>query len=142
MEEDTYHTIEYAKKSGKNLFIQTYTPENPLLTILIEGNYRDFLRELSRERDKYHYPPYAQFALIRVRDIQKAKVQDIMIKLVNKISQIKGDDIFIASDQDIWERYAGEWVQKIILKGKDLTQILSSLEVEIVRNRAVTLEWR
>jgi primosomal protein N' (replication factor Y) (superfamily II helicase) len=106
MEEDTYHTLEYVKKSGKSLFIQTYTPEDSLLSILISGNYRDFLSSMSREREKYGYPPYAQFALLRVRDVQKNKVQDIMVKLMNKISQIKDDDIFVASDQDIWERYA------------------------------------
>ncbi len=116
MEEEVYHTLEYVKKSGKNLFIQTYTPEHPLLSLIIEGNYRDFLREMSHEREVFHYPPYHQFALIRIRDHQKEKVQDIMAKLINKISQIEGDDIFIASDRDIWERYAGEWVQKIILK--------------------------
>jgi primosomal protein N' (replication factor Y) (superfamily II helicase) len=142
MEEDTYHTLEYVKKSGKHLFIQTYTPENPLLSVIIEGNYRDFLTSMSQERERYQYPPYAQFALIRVRDVQKEKVRDIMMKLVNKILQIKSDDVFIASDQDIWERYAGEWVQKIILKWKNLDTLLSALEVEIVRNRAVTLEWR
>lgn len=116
MEEETYHTLEYVKKSGKNLFIQTYTPEHPLLSLVIDGNYRDFLREMCRERELFHYPPYRQFALIRIRDPQKEKVQDIMVKLINKISQIQGDDIFVASDHDIWERYAGEWVQKIILK--------------------------
>ncbi len=142
MEEETYHTLEYVKKSSKNLFIQTYTPEHPLLSLIIEGNYRDFLRDMSREREVFNYPPYSQFALIRIRDYQKEKVQDIMVKLINKISQLKGEDIFIASDRDIWERYAGEWLQKIILKWKNLEPLLSTLEVEIVRNRAVTLEWR
>ncbi len=116
MEEDVYHTLEYVKKSGKSLFIQTYMPEHPLLSLIIAGNYRDFLRDMSRERETFHYPPYSQFALIRIRDHQKEKVQDIMVKLINKISQLKGEDIFVASDRDIWERYAGEWLQKIILK--------------------------
>ena len=142
MEEDVYHTIEYVKKSWKNLFLQTYTPEHPLLSLVIEGNYKDFLREVSQERKEYGYPPYGQFVVIRIRDPYKEKVQDIMIKLVNKITQIKEEDIFFAYDRDIRERYAGEWVQKIILKGKNLEILLSHLEVEIVRNRAVNLEWR
>ncbi len=71
---------------------------------------------MSYEREIYHYPPYGQFALIRVRDLQKSKVTDIMAKLVNKITELKSLDIFVASDRDIWERYAGEWMQKIILK--------------------------
>ncbi len=142
MEEDVYHMLEYVKKSGKNLFIQTYTPDHPLLSLIIEGNYQDFLRDMSRERKAFDYPPYSQFALLRIRDAQKEKVQDIMVKLLNKITQIKEDTIFLASDQDIWERFAGEWMQKIILKWSNLEPLLAQLEVEIVRNRAVTLERR
>lgn len=142
MEEDVYHMLDYAKKSQKHIFIQTYTPEHPLLSLIMSGNYRDFLQQMSHERELYKYPPYGQFALIRIRDVQKAKVQDIIVKMLNKINILKTEDVFVAADRDIWERYAGEWVQKIILKWKDISWILSSLEVEIVRNRSVTIEWR
>lgn len=141
-EEDVYHMIAYAKKSGKHIFIQTHTPEHPLLSLIIEGNYRDFLDTMSRERKKYHYPPYAQFAVLRIHDTSKERVQDIIAKLVNKISLLKTDDIFMASDRDIWEKNRWEWIQKIILKGPHLEVLLNELEVEIVKNRAVTLEWR
>ena len=142
MEEEVYHALEYMKKSGKNVLIQTYLPEHPLLRTILDGNYRDFLRTMSEERQKFDYPPYAEFALIRVHDTSKEKVQDIIAKLVNKITLLKSEDIFLAYDRDISEKYAGEWIQKIILKGKDLSPILSELQVEILRNRAVTLEWR
>jgi primosomal protein N' (replication factor Y) len=142
MEEDIYHILDYAKKSQKHVFIQTYTHDHPLLSLIIGGNYRDFLREMSQERKAYHYPPYGQFAVIRIHDSQKEKVQDIIIKMLNKIDILKTPDIFVAADKDIWERYAGEWLQKIILKGKDLAPILQALEIEIIRNRSVTLEWR
>lgn len=66
----------------------------------------------------------------------------MMTHLVNKISQIKNEFTFLAFDRDIWERYAGEWVQKIVLKDKDLAYLIDQLEVEIVRNRSVTLEWK
>jgi hypothetical protein len=36
MEEDLYHTLEYAKKSGKELIVQTYIPNHPLLMTLTE----------------------------------------------------------------------------------------------------------
>ena len=64
-----------------------------------------------------------------------------MRKLINKIGILKHSSTFFAFDTDIHERYAGEWQQKIILKDKDLSYILVDLEVEIVRNRSVTLEW-
>lgn len=142
MEEDLYHMVDYVKKSGKSIIIQTYTPEHPLLEVIVKGNYKDFLSYITPERKKFLYPPYAQFALIRVHDISQEKVKDIIEKMVNKIDILKRESTFFAHDRDIWEKYAGEWIQKIILKDEDLSYILSELEIEIVRNRAVTLEYR
>lgn len=142
MEEDIYHMMDYVKKSGKPMMIQTYMPEHPLLRVITHGNYKDFLNYITPERKKFLYPPYAQFALIRIHDLSKDRVKDIVEKMVNKIDILKKESTFVAYDRDIWEKYAGEWIQKIILKDEDLSYILSALEVEIVRNRAVTLEYR
>ena len=107
----------------------------------MDGNTRSFLTYLSRERTLFRYPPFAEFVTIRVHDEQAKKVEDIMRKLINKIGLLKKNSTFLAFDTDIRERYGGEWQQKIILKDKDLSYILRDLEVEIVRNRSVTLEW-
>ena len=97
---------------------------------------------MSEERRIFSYPPYAQFCIIRIHDMNQERVKDIVTKLVNKINIVKDESIFMAYDRDIWEKYAGEWVQKVILKGKDISLILQELKVEITRNRAVTLEIR
>ncbi len=107
----------------------------------MDGNTRSFLSYLSRERIDFAYPPFAELATIRVHDEQKKKVEDIMRKLINKIGLLKKTSTFLAFDTEIRERYGGEWQQKIILKDKNLSYILRDLEVEIVRNRSVTLEW-
>lgn len=122
--------------------IQTYTPLHPLLSLVTEGNYKNFLSTMSQERKDFHYPPYTQFALIRVHDEKREKVDDMLSRLVNKIETIKTEDIFLAYDRDLRERYRGEWTAKIILKGKALHTLIKELEVEILRNRSVTLEWR
>lgn len=141
IEEDIYHEISYYKKQGLPLYIQTYTPDHPLLREIIDGNTRSFLSYLSRERIEFRYPPFAELATIRIHDEQKKKVEDIMSKLINKISIIKLPSTFLAFDTNIWEKYGGEWQQKIVLKDKSLSYVLRDLEVEIVRNRGVTLEW-
>jgi primosomal protein N' (replication factor Y) (superfamily II helicase) len=140
MEEDLYHAIDYTKKSQRNIMIQTYIPEHPLLHTIVDGNYRDFLEMMADERRKFRYPPYADFVTIRVHDSSKEKLADMVSKLVNKIQTVKTDDIFLAYDQEVSERSRGEWVEKIILKGNDLTPLLHTLEVELVRNRSITLE--
>lgn len=50
-------------------------------------------------------------------------------------------DTFIACDRDIWEKYRGEWSQKIILKGRGVSDILDALKSDIIRNRSVYVEW-
>lgn len=141
IEEDIYNEISYYKKQWLPLYIQTYTPDHPLLREIIDGNTKSFLSYLSRERKDFSYPPFAELATIRVHDEQKKKVEDIMSKLINKIWLLKKTSTFLAFDTEIRERYGGEWQQKIILKDTDLSYLLSELEVEIVRNRSVTLEW-
>lgn len=127
MEEELYHTLSYAKKSGKPIIIQTYIPDHPLLHLVTEGNYKDFLIKMSEERKNYDYPPYTELAQIRVHDPSQERVADIVRKLVNKLELLKSDDVFLAYDIDLWEKYRDEWVQKIILKGKSL-QILAEIE--------------
>ncbi len=102
---------------------------------------KSFLGYLSRERKDFIYPPFAELATIRIHDEQKKKVEDIMRKLINKIGIIKKPSTFFAFDTEIRERYNGEWQQKIILKDADISYIIQELEVEIIRNRSVTLEW-
>lgn len=142
LEEHLFGEISYFKKQGFPLYIQTYTPDHPLLDIILFGNHQSFLQYLMEERKNFQYPPFTELATIRIHDEKKEKVQDMLGRLVNKISQIKDDSTFLAFDRDVWEKYAGEWVQKIVLKDKNLSCLINQLEVEIVRNRSVTLEWR
>jgi primosomal protein N' (replication factor Y) len=142
LEEQLFTEISYFKKQGIPLYIQTYNPDHPLLDTILFGNYQTLLTYLVNERKQFWYPPFSEFAIIRVHDEQKAKVQNMLIRLVNKISQIQQASTFVAYDRDIWEKYAGEWVQKIILKDTSLAYLIDQLETEIVRNRSVTLEWK
>jgi primosomal protein N' len=102
---------------------------------------KSFISYVSRERKDFDYPPFSELATIRIHDEQKKKVEDIMRKLVNKIGIIKKDTTFFAFDTDLYEKSHGEWQQKIILKDKSLNYLISQLEIEIIRNRSITLEW-
>ncbi len=43
IEEDIYNEISYYKKQGLPLYLQTYTPDHPLLREIMDGNTRSFL---------------------------------------------------------------------------------------------------
>ncbi len=141
IEEDIYHEITYYKKQWLDLYIQTYTPDHPLLREVTSGNMKSFLWYLSRERRGFGYPPFAEIATLRIHDTSIKKVESTMTSLIQKISLIKHITTFLAFDTLLKSRERGEWQQKIILKDKDLSYLIESLEIEIVRNRHITLEW-
>lgn len=94
----------------------------------MEGNYKDFLTYMSHERELFQYPPYAEFITLRIHDRSQDRVRDIITKLVNKIALLKKDSTFFSYDRDIWERSAGEWSQKIILKDRDLSSLIQEIQ--------------
>lgn len=144
IEERIYLQCSYAMKQGAEVILQTYIRESSLINNLLFGNYKTFLNYTLSERKKYGYPPYGQLILLSVRDWNKEKVRDIITKLVNKlkiyITNNPIEKIFLAYDRDIWEKRWGEWIQKIILKGRNTESILNHIRGEVVRNRGITLE--
>ena len=83
---------------------------------------------MSHERELFQYPPYAEFITLRIHDHSQDRVRDIITKLVNKIALLKKDSTFFSYDRDIWERSAGEWSQKIILKDRDLSSLIQEIQ--------------
>ena len=141
IEEQLYDEILYYKKQNLPIYLQTYTPEHPLIREILTGNQKSFFGILQSERRAFAYPPYSELATIRVHHGSQQSVTTMMQHLSRKILELKWDDVFFAADQDIWEKRWGEWSQKIILKWRNLLDITRNLEVEVVRNRSVSLEW-
>lgn len=141
MEEQLFDEILFYKKQKLPIYLQTYTPEHPLIREILTGNQKSFFDFLQRERKDFSYPPFAEFVTIRVHHWYQKQVSTMMTHLSNKILSLKDDTIFLAADQDIWEKRGWEWSQKIILKWKNLAPLVREIEIEVVRNRSVSLEW-
>jgi primosomal protein N' (replication factor Y) (superfamily II helicase) len=141
LEEQIFQEITYYKRQKLPIYIQTYIPEHPLLQQVVYGNTKDMLFHLVDERKTFQYPPFFSFAIIRVHHEQKKRVVSMMLHLIQKLECFSSGDIFIAFDKEIWEKRWWEWTQKITLKWKDILPVIRSCEVEILKNRFVTLEW-
>jgi primosomal protein N' len=141
-EEEIHTQITYYKKHGFPIIIQTYIPDHPLLQNLLFSNTRNFMESLQKERKSFLYPPFVEIATLRVHHPSKEKVTRLISHLLHKINLIKSTTTHVLSDTTLFEKHQGEWVQKILLKDTErLSPLLDALEVEIVRNRSVTLEW-
>ncbi len=141
IEESTYAEISYFKRKKLPIYIQTYTPDHPLLDEILSGNHRSFIEYIQRERRTFLYPPFTDLATLRVHDENKDKVTHLVNHLINKMKIVKQESTQIVYDTDIWEKSRWEWIQKIVMRDTNLSYLIHHLEVEIVRNRAVTLEW-
>lgn len=141
LEEEIYTQISYCKKQKKPLYIQTFAPEHPLLREIVFGNYKSYLEVLKSERKKFSYPPFVDFVSIRVHHKDKHMVQNTISGLMERIRALDTDSVFVAYDKEIFEKFHGQFMQKIILKGKGVSDILESLENTIIRSRCIYVDW-
>lgn len=123
-EEELFLELQYHKKRHIPIYIQTYTPEHPLLQQIVFGNQSSYLKTLISERKKFLYPPYVDFATIWVHHRDKTEVDTILQGLLERIEASDTTDTFIAHDTDIWQKFQGDWAKKIILKGVRVSDIL------------------
>lgn len=116
LEEELFAQLTYIKKQQKPLYIQTFSPEHPMLQALVFGNFRTYFDRLKTERKKFSYPPFVDFVTIYIHHREKNSVQNMISGLMEHIHECDTSETFVAFDRDIWEKSHGEWLQKIILK--------------------------
>lgn len=140
IEEKIYTNIAYNARKGSEILIQTFAPKSDLIQNITEGNYRDFLVHTLAERKQFSYPPYKELVHIWVRDKSKERIKDIIYKIRNKLEILKTPDIKLYFDKELFTKRNNEYGQKIVLKGTNLSPLLTEIEKEIFRNRGVSME--
>lgn len=140
IEEKIYVNITYNARKGSEIYIQTFAPKSDLIKNITEGNYRDFLVHTLAERKIFSYPPYCELVHIWVRDKSKERIKDIIYKLKNKLETLKSPDIELYFDRELFTKRNNEYGQKIVLKGRDLSPLLETIEKEVFRNHGVSME--
>jgi len=130
MEAKLYTHVAYNIKKGANVFIQTRIMNHPLLKILSEGNYRDYLIYAMNERKDFEYPPYADLAEILIRGRKEEEVMLIRAKLLEFLVhaqeklpfEILGDTLPIKQLPAIFQG-------SIRIKGQDISPLLPDLKL-------------
>jgi primosomal protein N' (replication factor Y) len=89
MEEQLFDEILFYKKQKIPVYLQTYTPEHPLIREILTGNQKSFFDILQKERRDFEYPPFSQFVTIRVHHAYQKSVTTMMSHLVRKIESLK-----------------------------------------------------
>lgn len=143
IEEKMFYNITINKKRGADIIIQTFSPKNNLLDIIINWNYNDFLKYTLKEREQFKYPPYVDMAIISIRSESKEKINHLSISLMNKLEYLNEENKFIINFKEdriikIWKDYK----KTILIRWEWLEEFLKNIEIEILKNREISLEWK
>jgi len=106
----------------KNIYLQTYNPENRAILTASEGNYKDFYDKELETRKAFSYPPYSRLIKLtfRHKDRNRASYEARILsgKLKMAIVQMKLDQKIklIDSHPSFVEKERGLFAYNIVLK--------------------------
>lgn len=58
IEEKIYHSVRMMSRMSPQIFLQTYSPDVPIVEDLVSGNFKTFFRRTLQERKQFGYPPF------------------------------------------------------------------------------------
>jgi primosomal protein N' len=143
IEERVYTHLRALSSLAKEIIIETHTPRLTLLDDLLHHNYRDFLIRTLRDRKLFRYPPYMGLAYIEISHKNPSIVDDIALKLTNKLGlTVTNDDSTVLYDRGTRMKRAGLTVDTLVLRSADIHGFLEPIRGEVMRNRSVSLNIR
>lgn len=120
-----------AGRSGHRgtVVLQTRNADNPLLSQVVNNDYRAFYNELAEERQAFHYPPYTRIVAIYLRHRHDAIVTAASRDLANALTYTFGSRV-LGPDRPPVGMVRMMNIRKIILKvenGMDMGRVRNAL---------------
>ena len=121
--------IQVAGRSGRgehkgSVYLQTLRPDHPMLTTLIEKDYRAVAKQMLAERKIAMLPPYRYAALVRVDSKDRAYSQQYLAEIAQQLREMAADLI------DIWgpipapmDRKAGRYRAHMVILSADRAKL-------------------
>lgn len=133
-EERTFHLLtQVLGRVGRghlteaNAFIQTYHPENPIITCAINSDYDKFYSYLIKTRQKSHFPPFFFIAKISV----VFKTEKIALREIKKVYdelQTK-DKIYFSAPTPAFHEYTNSgYVWQLVLKSSNRKNLVDAIQ--------------
>jgi primosomal protein N' (replication factor Y) len=98
--------------SSSEIFLQTYYPNHPLLEKLTNGNYKEFLQEIGKEREITSMPPFSFVTLIRANSVNEKNVVDfldLVKKMVERVEPQSPQNQYLGPIPSMLEKRAGRY---------------------------------
>ena len=123
-----------AKKVGQ-VFIQTYHPDNPVISSFKNRDRDSFIKKTLEERRLFNIPPFSFMTAIILSGTSKAKVESFANKLVKSYVIEKGIDILGTVEAPLF-LLRGRYRYRLLLKG-DKRNRLNALTRKIIEKTPI-----
>jgi primosomal protein N' (replication factor Y) len=147
-EEKVYSNIKqvigrwWRKWEETDIIIQTFIPDNNVVKLITEWNYKWFLSETLGERKLFWYPPYQEYAEVVYRHKDKEKAKDFAIKINNKLEWFNKENKWNINLLNIPERKNNSYHYKVIIRGKNTRELIDNIKGEIYRNSTLIVNFK
>ena len=121
-----------------HFIIQSMIPDNETVQKIVYSNYRDFFTHTLQERKLFHYPPFAELAILEYAHTSQQKSVDFMANIYTKIHKNQELDIIFNSSS---MKKVNQFYTKIVIKWDNLRDNLQIIKSDIIRNRSFTITF-
>ena len=113
-------------RPGK-VVIQTFHPDHYAIRAALEHDDDAFVREETRFRRIFHYPPYTRMVLLLVRHANREKAREAVEELGRALQQhpLAADLRILGPAPAPFEKLRGKWRFQILLRGRSGRQLRS-----------------
>ena len=119
--------------TGK-VYIQTYTPNHPVITFVQSHDYKGFYSHELAERRKFNYPPFSRIVNIYMKHKDRASVERIAREYTENLKCLFGSRVNGPVEPPV-ERVATFYIRQIMLKIETTASIVRVKE--ILRNEYI-----
>ena len=109
------------RKAGR-VFLQTYSPDHPVIKSLIFGNRNAFFKEELRLRKNYHLPPFSKLASIIISGKNEKEIINTSWKIKNSFPNYEGVKILGPAPSTLSKK-AGRMRWRLLIKSKKTTDL-------------------
>lgn len=137
----------WRKWEETDVIIQTFIPDNELINMITNWNYKDFLQFTLKERKKFNYPPYCQMVEILYRNLDEEKWEEKIKKYYNKLSDIfkKTNESMQKNEINLvinYRKKANYHISKIVVKSSDLSPFIKEISNIIIKDKNINLQYK
>ncbi|MCM1075852.1 MAG: primosomal protein N' [Bacteroides sp.] len=123
--------------------VQTYNPSHPVLSFLMQHDYKGFYEHELAERQQYNYPPFVRVIYIYIKHRDRAAVSSISFDYATRLRALLGNRV-TGPDEPHVARVQSLYIRRIMLKIENnasitkVKKLLNDVRIEMTNRKLLS----